>query len=109
MPMHITLSPVRMDEALALSISGDVLTLNGEALDLSDIPDGATLPREAVEGCPWLAGDISRIDGELHLALVLPHGARAPGETRFPAPLTVTPDGPVALPPYDTEDADADA
>lgn len=107
--MHITLSPVRMDEALTLSISGDVLTLNGEALDLSAIPEGATLPRDAVEGCPWLAGDISRIEGELHLALVLPHGARAPEETRFPAPLHITEDGPVTLPAYDTEDADADA
>lgn len=113
--MHITLYPVRMDETLTLSISGDSLTLNGEDLDLSTIPEGATLPRSAVEGCPWLAGDISRIDGELHLALVMPHGARAPEETRFPAPLTVTTDGPVTLPPYDepeSEDedpADADA
>ena len=32
--MQITFSPVRIDETLALSVDGDVLTVNGATLDL---------------------------------------------------------------------------
>ena len=72
--MHITLIPQRRDDRLSLSKSGDLLTVNGEDFELSGIPDGAILPREAV-ACEWLASDIERIDGVLHLSLILPHGA----------------------------------
>lgn len=95
--MNITFSPVRRDDALSLSKNGDVLTINGEAFDFSGIPDGATLPREAVI-CEWLASDVERLDGVIHLMLVLPHGPRAPREALFPAPCEVTSDGPVPLP-----------
>ena len=44
---------------------------------------------------------MTRAGGVLHLTLILPHGADAPLETRFPAALTLTGDGPVALPPYE--------
>jgi hypothetical protein len=98
--MQITLSPIRHDTALTLHRAGDVLTLNGVAYDLSGIPEGATLPRDAV-ACDWLASDIERIGGVLHLTLLLPHGADAPEATRFPAPLVLTGDGPVELPPYE--------
>lgn len=98
--MNITLSPIRADAALTLHRAGDVLTINGEAFDLSGIPEGATLPRTAV-ACDWLASDIVRTDGVLHLSLFLPHGANAPEETRFPVPLVVTANGPVTLPPHD--------
>jgi hypothetical protein len=43
----------------------------------------------------------------LHLALVLPHGAEAPDETLFPAPITAQ-DGAVPLPPFEKETDDAD-
>lgn len=105
--MHITLSPVRSDMPLRLERHGDTLVFNGESLDLSPIPDGATLPAAAT-GCPWIAGDVDRRDGALHLTLVLPHGADAPPETLFPAPLMLVADGPVALPPYTLETPDAD-
>lgn len=97
--MHITLSPSRRDDRLALSKTGDTLTINGEAFDLSAIPNGATLPREAV-ACEWFASDIERIGGVLRLTLILPHGANAPHETRFPEPIDAT-DGPIALPAYE--------
>lgn len=104
--MHITLTPVRMDAALILHRADDTLTINGLAYDLSAIPEGATLPREAV-ACDWLASDIQRIGGVLHLTLLLPHGADAPEETRFPAPLTASGDGPIALPAAkESHDAD---
>lgn len=98
--MKITLSPVRSDKDLTLSRKGNVLEVNGEAFDLSGIPDGATLPRGAV-ACDWLASDIERIGGVLHLTLILPHGPNASDETTFPAPLDVFEDGLVTLPPYD--------
>lgn len=103
--MHITLSPQRRDDALSLSRTGDVLTINGDALDLSGIPEGATLPASAV-ACEWIAEPIARIGGVLHLSLILPHGPipwPAPPEAAVvthPEPITVTADGPIALPSY---------
>ena len=101
--MHITLSPIRAETPLTLHRAGDVLTVNGEVFDFSGIPEDAILPREAV-ACGWLASDITRISGSLQLTILLPHGANAPEETRHPAPLVLTSDGPVTLPPYDTEE-----
>lgn len=98
--MQINLSPMRGDAPLTLSRLGDVLTIAGEAFDFSALPDGATLPRDAV-ACPWLASDVERIAGEIVLTLILPHGARAPQATRFPDPIIDPPDGPVALPAYE--------
>jgi hypothetical protein len=40
-------------------------------------------------------------DGLLTVPVILPHGPDAPEARRFPAPLLVTADGPVALPPFD--------
>lgn len=97
--MIITLSPVRLDTPLDLSVAADVLTINGEAFDFTALPEGASLPREAV-ACDWLISDVERQGGDLRLTLRLPHGAGAPDETRFPQPLIVTTDGPVALPPF---------
>jgi len=104
--MHITLTPMRHDTPLMLERHGDSLTVNGTALDFSPLPEGATLPRDAVE-CEWLASDITRSGGVLHLTLILPHGANAPEETRFPKALVLTTDGPVELPAYE-EPANAD-
>jgi hypothetical protein len=102
--MIITLSPFRAETPLTLHRAGDTLTMNGEAFDLSGIPEGATLPRAAVD-CDWLASDIIRVDGVLHLTLLLPHGADAPEETRFAAPITLLADGAVTLPRFDAQDA----
>lgn len=104
--MHITLSPVRSDTPLSLERQGDRLVFNGDPLDLSPIPEGATLPAAAT-GCPWIVGEVTRMAGVLHLTLVLPHGPDAPPETLFPAPLLLSQDGPVALPPHAKETPDA--
>lgn len=100
--MQITFSPMRRDTPITVSRSGDTLTINGTAFDFSPLPEGATLPREAIAS-DWFAGPVERIDGVLHVALVLPHGAGAPHETLFPAPITLAGDGPVSLPPYEVE------
>lgn len=98
--MKLTFSPVRMDETLAASVNGDVLTLNGEALDFGPLPAGAILPREAIESL-WIAGDVVRdMDGTLTVPLILPHGPSAPEETLFPEPMIVG-NGVVSLPPYE--------
>ena len=105
--MKINLTPQRRDDALELSLADDVLTINGEALDLTAIPAGATLPREAVE-CEWLASDIERdAAGEITLSLILPHGFIADQTTDaakavlFPDPLDVTEEGAITLPSYE--------
>ena len=102
--MKIKLSPVRMNAELSAEVQGDIIILNGESLDLSPLPDGGVLPAAAILN-PWVLGDVERIDGDIHLTLILPHGQNAPYETRFPAayevPMTVT-DGLVPLPAYDT-------
>lgn len=106
--MRISFSPLRSDVRLTLCRVGDVLTINGDAFDLSGIPEGAILPQRAV-ACDVLASDITRVQGELHLTLVLPHGVDPPKEAMFPAAIDVLTDGPVAVPPYDTpskEDAE---
>jgi hypothetical protein len=101
--MHITLTPVRLDTPLTLHRNGDVLTINGVTYDFGPLPEGAILPRAAVD-CDWLASDVERIGGVLHLTLILPHGAHAPEVARHPAPITLTGDGPVTLPPHDIEE-----
>lgn len=104
--MHLIFSPVRKDETLTASRTGDVLTLNGASLDFGPLPEGATLPRAAIDS-PWIAGDVTRVGGELTVPLILPHGADAPDATRFPAPITLTDNGPVDLPPYNADLEDA--
>jgi hypothetical protein len=100
--MHITLFPVRMDTRPTITRSGDTLTIDGEAFDFSAVPDGATLPKEAINS-DWFTGPVERIAGTLHLNLRLSHGANAPEETRFPEPITLTSDGPLELPVHDIE------
>ena len=105
--MKLILSPIRMDQRLSAEVAGDVLTLNGSALDFTTLPLGAILPRAAVDN-PWIAGDIWRdARGMLHVPLVLPHGADAAQDTLFPSDLTLG-DGPVPLPAFSPEDAHAE-
>lgn len=96
--MKITLSPQRRDDALTVSKVGDVLTINGEAFDFSNLPDGGTLPAGTVP-CDWIAGDVDRIDGELQLTLILPLGPPPwSADVSAPTSITVTADGPITLP-----------
>lgn len=94
--MHISFSPMRREGELSLSLSGDVLTINDEAFDFTALPDGATLPREAVD-CEWLDSDVVRVGGQIRLALILPHGTDAPQGTKFPQSIDAG-DGPVDTP-----------
>ena len=95
--MKITLSAQRRDDTLQVSKSGDTLAINGVEYDFSVVSDGATLPKDAVD-CAWLASDVERIDGVLHLTLILPHGVDASYAARFPTPLLDPADGLLELP-----------
>ncbi len=95
--MQIRLSPVRLDSKLAVSVSGDVLTINGQTFDFSELPGGATLPVEAIAS-EHFVGPVERINGALHLTLRLPHGSNPPPHVAFPELITVTEDGPIKLP-----------
>ncbi|MGR3574005.1 MAG: hypothetical protein ACU0CF_04620 [Sagittula sp.] len=91
--MNITFTPQRRDDALTLEVDGDTLTINGEAFDFSGVPNGATLPREAI-ACVLISGPVERDgSGVLTVPVLLPIGPGAPEAARFPAPMTDVPDG----------------
>lgn len=93
--MNISFSPQRRGDTLSVSKSGDVLTINGEAFDFSGLPDGATI--EDVP-CEWIVGPVERIDGELRLKLLIPHGPAPSQAVAFPEPIIDAADGAIALP-----------
>ncbi|WP_278397757.1 hypothetical protein [Stutzerimonas kunmingensis] len=95
--MRLILSPSRRDEALSASRVGDTLTLNGERFDFSQLPEGGTLPADKITS-GWIIGPVSRLNGELHLTLRLPHGPNPSRAVAFPEPIHVTEDGPIPLP-----------
>lgn len=106
--MHISFSPIRRDEVLEVSkSSGDRIRINGELFNFNSLPDGATIPHGVVP-CEWITGPVERIDGEIHLTLLLPHGPKPSAAVAFPEPITVTEDGPVTI-PHDEVPADVDA
>lgn len=98
--MQITLHPMRHDQVLSVERLGAALVLNGAQVELP-----AYLPG----GSPWIIGQPAQVEGQWQVDLILPHGAEAPPETLFPAPLIIAGDGPVALPPYALPDEDPPA
>lgn len=95
--MIIKLSPQRRDDLLEVVKTGQVLDINGEEFDFSAIPDGATLPRSAIDS-EWFAGDVEMISGDLVVTLLFPNPANYSPAQAFPVDLVGVPDGPVAFP-----------
>lgn len=95
--MRINLSPIRSDAALTVVKSGDALTVNGATFDFAALQDGAVLPRDAVE-CEYLVSDVIRTGGQIELTLMLPIEDNASEASRFPAPISNPPDGPLEFP-----------
>lgn len=95
--MLINLSPIRSGRTLEIYKTGDTLTINGIPYDFTQLPDGATLPNEAI-GCEFILSDVHRVNGEIELTILLPHGANASESARFPTLITMTTDGQVVLP-----------
>jgi hypothetical protein len=95
--MIIKLSPQRRDDALILVKSGDKLTINGEVFDFTPMPEGGTLPAEAIAS-GWFVEDVRRENGELLIHLLLPNPVNYSPAQAFPADLLNVPDGSIALP-----------
>lgn len=95
--MLINLSPVRSDKELTVAVKGDTLILNDVILDFAPMPEGSTLPKDAIES-EWVVGDVSRVDGEIVITIMLPHSATASEAARFPVPIQTKADGYVELP-----------
>lgn len=100
MKTHFTFSPVRMYEDYTLEVKGKTIVINGEEFDFSPLPKGAQLPASAVDS-KWFTGKVIDVDSELYITLILPHGANAPHERRFPEAITFEGNGAVNLPLYD--------
>lgn len=90
--MRIKFNPQRRDDELLLRIEGEIVTVNYISYDLSVIPEGATLPSEAIYG-EFLSGGVSRNDGELEIVVTLPHKANSPTAITFPQDVVINEDG----------------
>lgn len=95
--MKLSFVPLRSDSALELHRDGDTLRINGTPFDFSPLPEGATLPCDAIDS-PWFAGPVERREGRLHLRLFLPHGASATAAQRQKRQIEAADNGPVILP-----------
>lgn len=95
--MIIKWNPQRRDDSLTVVKQGDTLIVNGTEFDFSAVPEGATLPAEAIDS-DLFSGPVERISGELVLTLTLPHGPNPSKAVAFPEPINVVVDGPVSLP-----------
>jgi hypothetical protein len=95
--MQIKFNPQRRDDSLAVVKQGDILIVNGTEYDFSAVPEGATLPAEAIDS-DLFSGPVERVNGEIILTLTLPHGPNPSQAVAFPQPITVANDGPVELP-----------
>lgn len=94
----INLSPQRRDDELSVIIEGSVITINGDELDLDDIPAGATYENGS-ELHEFLAGPvIKEKDGDVELTLLLPHGPEPEQYQAFPEPIIDPSDGVLDLP-----------
>lgn len=94
--MHISFATQRRDDTLTLEqTASDRLRINGELFNFGPLPDGGTIPEVP---CEWIVGPVERIDGEIHLTLILPHGPNPSEAVAFPEPTHVTQDGPISLP-----------
>jgi hypothetical protein len=91
----ISFSPRYDHPDVVLVKNGDTLIVNGDALDFSGLPDAAELPREAMQNSA-IDGVASRVGDEIRLTVVLPY--KTLGHVDAPESITVTADGPIALP-----------
>lgn len=83
--MKIKLWPDLVDWPIEVSVVGDVITINGEDIDLSVIPEGFRLPGSAV-GNKFFVEDeyVERLNGVLYLTLRLPVDWNSPEKYRNP-------------------------
>lgn len=96
--MHISFSPQRRDDSLLLEkSSGNRLRINGELFNFNSLNDGDSISAGVVPS-DWIVGPVERIDGEVCLTLILPHGANPEQHMAFPDPIVVQDDGLIGIP-----------
>lgn len=96
--MYFSFSPQRREDSLTLERTApDRIRINGELFNFGPLADGDEIPASAVP-CEWVVGSVRRINGELHLTLILPHGANPTRNQAFPESIHVTENGPIAVP-----------
>jgi hypothetical protein len=99
--MKIKLFPFLADWPVEAYVTGDVITINGEEIDLSGIPDGFRLPGSAVGNKFFVETEfVERIGKTLHFTLRLPVDWDSPEEYRNPSnPIIIDArSGPVKFP-----------
>lgn len=97
--MNIILSPHRplTDVEIVAVKDGDAISINYELFDFSNVGEGDTLPGSSAHG-GWFLGDISRLNGELTLTLLMPIPINYSQAQAFPAPLLGVKDGVIQFP-----------
>ncbi len=98
MIFEIAFTPVyNPGSSLIVSVSGAVLSINGDAIDLSPLGDGDLLPAEAAQALHSAIAyePIECIDGTIRLTLAQPYGYT---EAWYGPPIIVDQNGPVTLP-----------
>lgn len=99
--MKITLIPFLTDEKLSLSVSGDVLTVNGFDIDFSVIPEGYRVQGVAIDHWAISGADyVRREAGEIHVVVRLPVCSGTTASLREPREIGTIHviEGPVELP-----------
>lgn len=95
--MLIKFSPQRRDDSVVYEKRGECVVVNGEVFDFSRMGNGDTLPVQAITS-QWFDGDVDKIEGVLHITLLLPNPANYSPEQAFPTPITVDTDGIIKQP-----------
>ncbi|MEN4946663.1 MULTISPECIES: hypothetical protein [Pseudomonas] len=90
-------SPIDPAQKITLERRGEALVINGECFDFGPVPEGATLPMEAILS-EWIAQPVSRVDGRLIICIRLPVGPDASASALYPADIFNPPSGNVRLP-----------
>lgn len=95
--MRISFSPVEGMPAAAISVDGDVITINGTPYDFSALLEGEIVPMASLAE-PLIVSDATRTDGVIVLTVILGNAPEASEAARYPDVLVVTEAGDVTLP-----------
>ncbi|WP_178087990.1 MULTISPECIES: hypothetical protein [unclassified Pseudomonas] len=83
----------------SVEVDGYAITINGATFDFSPLEKGYELSLEAIDSPLFADKAVMSAEGVLSITLLMPYDeATATEAIRFPAPVTVTTNGPVDIP-----------